>query len=244
MKTWLRHTLFTVSLIGGTAGLVVLNSVRKAEEMKYTCPKMVVESAENLHFLTADYITKRVENVYGSCIGRRPDSISLNKVEQCIKAVSVVKCCQAWITQDRIMHLTVSERVPLAKFINEGSGYYADADSVVFPLYDNYDAPVTVVYGPVRPDRKDEMMALANLCSRLEGEADWAETIDTIRVDSKGYITIRPSGSTVRYLFGNTEDIDGKIDRMRVWRDKLAAKCVDKEYAQINVEFSNRLICK
>jgi len=244
MKTWLRHTLFTAAMLAGTAGVFAVNVIRKNGMEKFTCSKICIEGCDSLKYLSDDFIIKRISTGYGACVGKRLDSIDLAVIEKGLKALPVVRDCQVWITTDRMMHVSIGEREAIAKFQKGERGFYIDADSVIFPLSDRYEAPVKVVVGSFSEGDREGLMDLAFLCLRFSEDKKWTQQIDTIVLSPKGHVRIKPKESRVTYFLGNTSEVEEKIARMEIFRDRLASKVPDKDYTEVNVEFKNRIICK
>lgn len=244
MKTWIRHTLFWVTLLAGSAGLMVINGMRKQEMRQYTCPEILVENADSLQFLSEGLITERISSTYGQCIGRRTDSIALAEIEYKMEQLDVVKKCDVWIPADGVLHVLLTEREPIAKFIKGVNGFYVDADAVIFPLYANYDAPVMTVRAKDLSIDKESLMAVSALCLRFKEDPVWGRLIDTLDLDGKGNISMVPSDNDVKVIFGNCKNIEDKILLMNLWKEKLTEEKTGKKYSEVNVGFENRIICK
>ena len=66
-----------------------------------------------------------------------------------MQAHSVVRDCEAWLTDDGVLHVQLCQRQPVVRFDDGTNGYYADATGFVFPLQARGSVDVPVVDGHI-----------------------------------------------------------------------------------------------
>ena len=242
MKIWVRHTVFTAIMLAGITGVLVLNHFRNSGSREFTCKGISVELLDSVRFLSEDELKERITARYGACIGRRIDSIALDRIESIILTDRTVRSCEAWITPDLILHIGVEQRYPIARFVTGDSGFYVDADGVFFPLHQSYTAPVPVICGNLRPDDTRWTRSVAGIADAFAKDEDWKGLVDSLWIDRRGDIRIRPEGSGVTYILGDPDGLGDKMDRMRIYRDSLSRNGI--RYSTVNVKYNNSIICK
>jgi len=193
---------------------------------------------------------------YGTYMGLRLDSVDLRKVETLIDGKSAVRKSQAWLTDDGILHISVTQREPVVRFQGAAGGFYADAEGYLFPLQNRHTARVPVVDGhlPLRLDKGYKGEA------RTEAEQQWVESVlDLVRylVDRKewndivGQITVRKDGNLVlipregqeRFLFGDPTGIDGKFSRIRAYYESIVPNR-EEPYRTVDVRYAGQIVCR
>ena len=152
---------------------------------------------------------------YGTYLGLRLDSVDLRRVEAVIDGKSAVRKSEAWLTDDGVLHVSVTQREPVVRFQSASGGFYADADGFLFPLQLRHTARVPVVDGnlPLRPgkDFKGEpatekerqwVRSMLELVRYLGERKEWNDLVGQITVDKDGNLVLIPREGTERFVFG------------------------------------------
>ena len=100
---------------------------------KGTLDVLVTDSLER-RFVTREDIEHWLETEYRAYAGLPLDSVNLDRIENIICAHSAVRDCEAWLTDDGILHVALSQRQPVMRIQDGQNGYYSDAEGFLFPL--------------------------------------------------------------------------------------------------------------
>ena len=193
---------------------------------------------------------------YGTYLGLRLDSVDLRKVESVIDGKSAVRKSQAWLTDDGILHISITQREPVVRFQSASGGCYADAEGYLFPLQLRHTVRVPVVDGaiPVKlgPGFKGEpetdaekqwIGSILGLVRWLGGRAEWNDLVGQISVSKDGNLVLIPREGQERFVIGSPTGIEAKFDRIRKYYESVAPR-EDKTYRTVDVRFDNQIICR
>ena len=138
MKAFVKYSLAGVLLAGLCTGIVVLYRNVRQENARIVCGRLDVNFADSLRFVTEQDIREYLDKRYGAYIGERLDSVQLARIEDMIESRSAVRRCEAWTTDDGVLHLEITQRAPVLRFQNGEQGFYVDERGYIFPLQINH----------------------------------------------------------------------------------------------------------
>lgn len=259
MKPVFRRGLGLLLLAGCAAVWMLASSMSVRDRRARTCQgrdrlEVVVCDSLERRFVNREDVATWLENEYKSYVGLPLDSVDLRRVERLVEAHSVVRSCQAWLTDDGILHVALTQRQPVVKFNDGENGYYADASGFVFPLQERDEVEVPVVDGRIpmkipkgfKGTPADEAEAawlegIIGLVNTLRGTV-WEKNIVKISVDGKKDLVLRPRQGGERFLFGQPVRIQEKLGLMEAYYTSgLADKHV---YHSVDVRYRKQLVCR
>ena len=193
---------------------------------------------------------------YGTYLGLRLDSVDLRRVEAVIDGKSAVRKSEAWLTDDGVLHISVTQREPVVRFQSASGGFYADAEGFLFPLQLRHTARVPVVDGdlPLKPGKdfkgepetekeKQWVLSMLDLVRWLGERKEWNDLVGQITVRKDGNLVLIPREGAERFIFGTPTDIDAKFSRIRNYYESIAPGREDP-YRTVDVRFAGQIICK
>lgn len=238
MQTWLRHTLSTVLIAGFVTGMAFLGHAERMSRTSLVCERLIVEFADNYRFVNGEDVKAIILNKYGIYYNKQIDSLRLNEIEGQLCSHTAITNCQAWTTDDGNLHVRISQRKPVVRFMDGGNGFYADGDGYVFPLYQRFTAKTPVITGPL-PQDSSWIAKAAEMAAFMTPL--WEDRADSIGVDAKGNLTMK-FGAEELFIFGQP---DGHIEKFRKIKNYLEiVKSPDKEYNTIDLTYNKQLVCK
>ena len=221
-----------------------------------TCSGLETIIADSLErkFISPDDIRDWM-NDYGTYLGLRLDSVDLKKVEAIIDGKSSVRKSQAWLTDDGVLHVSITQREPVVRFQGASGGFYADADGYLFPLQNRHTARVPIVDGalPIKlgkgykglPETEKEqewVASMLGLVRYLGARKEWNDLVGQITVRPDGNLMLIPREGSERFLFGGPTGIDAKFDRIRKYYEGVAPMR-ETPYRTVDVRFDGQIIC-
>ena len=222
-----------------------------------TCNGLDVRIADSLDrkFITPDDIRDWMAD-YGTYLGQRLDSVDLRRVETVIDGKSAVRKSQAWLTDDGVLHVSITQREPVIRFQSASGGYYADADGFLFPLQNRHTVRVPVVDGalplhlgqgykgiPQTEEERTWVLSMLELVRWLGARAEWNDLVCQITVQKDGNLVLVPREGSERFLFGTPTGIPGKFDRIQKYYESVAP-AREKPYRLVDVRYEGQIICK
>lgn len=257
MRKPVRYIISTATLLAVLLLCVFVRAKARENRQLLTCDGIKVEYADDYRFVTEDDIKAYLDESYGPYIGQRLDSIRLDRIERTLDERSAISSSQAYTTDDRLLHIRITQMEPVVRFQMGERGFYADARGHMFPLQSNYTSHVPVIDGNIpidcpdgykgapRTDKEKAWMdGVMSMLSYMGKSKVWQENIVQIHVDGDGNIVMVPREGKERFIFGSPFDAEAKFGRMeRYYRSIVPAKG-EGYYSTVNVQFDNQIVCK
>lgn len=256
MKKGVRNILYLallVVLMVGFGSIVVLS--RAGRDSK-KCHSVLVNIAEPYRFVTEEDVVNRLKKGYGDCIGKHLDSLQLHRIEEIIDGEGAVKKSQAYITEDGVLHISVTQREPFVRFQDSDFGFYVDHEGYIFPLQKNYTSHVIVVDGRVPVNvpvgykglapRKDEQAWVSGMISMLDfmHGTIWEKNIVQIHVEEGGQLCLVPREGKEKFIFGKPVEVKEKFDRIERYYGFIKPSVEDGHYSRVDVRYDGQIVCK
>lgn len=259
MSKTVRHIINISSAVLLTACLVAAYLFGVSCRAPLKCAGLNIEIADSTtnSFVSAADVKKYLDREYGDYIGQPLDSIDLAKVERIIDGRSAVHKSQAFTTRDGMLNVRVTQRTPIVRFQKEDGGFYADAEGFLFPLQNSYSARVQIVDGdiPLKANsgykgeitdekEKEWLIKVLNLVNYMENSKVWKDKIVQITVSDGGELTLVPRVGKERFLFGQPEDISGKLRKMEMYYTHILPEKGSDAYTSVSVEYDGQIVCR
>lgn len=254
MKQRARIILTSVLVIVFIAGTVALRLNVNVQRSGLTCNDITICFKDSLKFISESDIKGWMDSKYGPYIGQRIDSIRLEKIEKILDSQSAVLKSEAYIADDGILHISISQRSPVIRFNKGWTGFYADQRGYIFPLQKSYDAKVPVIEGNIPVSYSEGYKGVVEneqqrlwLCSvidmidqihknkRINGK------LEKISVNAKGDLILKLNDGKEKFIIGMPYDIKDKLERIEKYYTFIKD---NKNYEYVNVKFDNEIICK
>ena len=116
MKRAVRITLQSLFFLVSLAGMGTRLYLSAQKRHRISCSELRVNIVDGEKFVTAQQIDAFILRAYGVCRGERIDSIGLDRIERLICSRDEVKGCEAWVTEDGVLHVDVLQRTPVMRF--------------------------------------------------------------------------------------------------------------------------------
>ena len=257
MKPFVRTLLAALAVAACLSLWLVGDHVNARSRKETTCRGVEAVIADSLErrFITREDITDWMQD-YGTYIGLRLDSVDVHRVEALIDGKSAVRKSQAWLTDDGILHISVTQREPVVRFQGASGGFYADVEGFLFPLQNRHTVRVPVVDGalplqlekefkgePPTDEEKQWVSSILGLIRYLRGQKDLNDLVSQITLLRDGNLVLIPREGPERFLFGNATSADAKFSRIRKYYEAVAPTR-EKPYRTVDVRFDGQIVCK
>ena len=257
MKAFVKYSLAGVLLAGLCTGVAFLYRNVRQENARIVCGRLDVNFADSLRFVTEQDIREYLDKRYGAYIGERLDSVQLARIEDMIESRSAVRRCEAWTTDDGVLHLEITQRAPVLRFQNGEQGFYVDERGYIFPLHPTYTAPVPVVEGAIpvdvpagfkgeaREERERAWIAGVLAMNRFTSASrTWQRRITHIRVRPGGELCLDLDGRDEQFFVGQPDNIPDKFMRIDRYLGVIAPSKPEGYYNTVNVKYNQQIICR
>ena len=173
--------------------------------------------------------------------------LDVHGIEKAIKSDPWVADAQVFVDVDRVMHMYVTQRVPVARlFKQDGTSYYLDSTLHAMPLSDNYTYYTTVVTNA--PDMHSDSAGMVlkakivKMVRTLQADRFWNAQVSQVIIDSVGAFEFVPVLGNQRIRFGDTTNAAEKLANLVVFYKKVLNRIGWDKYEVLDVRFNNQVV--
>lgn len=235
----------------------LVNASAKARVHEITCNKLQVRILDDWDFVSEEDIKGYIEKFYGSYIGSRLDSLELYKIESILDSRSAVLKSEAWYTDDGILHVSITQREPVARFEGASGSFYIDDRGFIFPVQNGYNKLLPVIDGDVpvkvepgfkgeaaHPDERAWIRSILGLVSYMKSSGVWYGNIVQLHSDPRGELVLVPRTGREKIIFGRPEDVKDKFNRLRKYYEYVVPEKGEGYYSTVNVKYKGQIVCR
>ena len=183
---------------------------------------------------------------------KRLEELDVERIEQVLEQDPFIENAESFVDAAGNLNLKIFQRQPILRIIdNNNLNYYLDKNGVKMPLSKYFSARVPIVTGAVPPyvsdfllRKKYALKEVFNLVQILNADAFFAPMIQQIVVDAAGEFTIIPILGDQKIRIGTLDDIDGKLDRLKIFYKEAMPYEGWKKYNSISVKYQGQIVCK
>jgi cell division protein FtsQ len=224
------------------------------------CNSIAVMNNDTLrgNFITQEDIIELLDNKFGGVLGNQLNNVNTYAIENEIKKLGIVKDCNAYVTINGALNITISERQPVVRIINsEGHSYYLDSEGTIIPLSERVSPHVLVVNGyinegfdPLRfrnvrtkEDSGAIMTDILHLVNYIHQHELWRSQFVQVYVNKKHEFELVPRVGAHIIELGSAEDFKKKLKKLEALYYQGLNKEGWNQYIHINLKYKNQIVC-
>lgn len=255
MKKGLRITLSLAILAALVLAFIAIFRMNKDKRRELACLGVRVEFADEYRFVTKEDVEAYLKKDYGPYIGKRLDSLNLEKVENILEKKSAVLKTDAYTTPDGYLNVRIWQRAPVVMFKKADIGFYSDDHGFLFPLQSNYVSKVQAIDGnipleyakgykgePKTDKEKQWLDGILKFVDYIASSPQWKDAFSRISVDADGDLIMFPAEGKERFIFGTPEDMEKKFNRIRSYYTAIVPS--KGHYGSVNVKYRRQIVCR
>lgn len=189
--------------------------------------------------------------------------IDPGRIEHILENNAYISDAEVYKELNGDLHVDVTTRQPIMRIYNlRGESVYIDEDGVFMPLSPQYASRAPIVNGMIVLDfapfigrsisdlrqgseSKDiatiaEVYDIVRFCRE---EELWKAQFNQFYVNHEREIELIPRVGDHHILVGNAQDIDKKLNKLRMFYEKGLSKTGWNEYKVINLKYANQVVC-
>lgn len=241
------QTLVTLVTVAGCA-VAMLSADRRQESHTIRDVQLHVESSGGVHFLTE-------EDVYRKLFTARhltPESLRLSaldtrSMEAILKSNPWVREAQVYADAERVLHVTVAQRVPVVRlFAEDGTSYYLDAALQTMPLSGQYTHYTPVVTGV--PVLGNDSVGNAirgkilGLVQRIGRDSFWAAQVSQVNMRAGGGFELIPVLGRQCIILGDTTKLAAKLGNLFAFYKQVQNKVGWDKYNTLDLRYDGQVV--
>lgn len=173
--------------------------------------------------------------------------IDLNKMERIILSNPWVESAQVYIDNKKIMHVNVSQRVPVARlFEQNGNSYYLDETLKTMPLSDKYSYYATIVTNV--PELKNDSASnsikaqIVAMVKHIDRDTFWRAQVSQLIWNADETFEIEPVLGHHRILLGDTSQRVEKFNNLFAFYKKVLNRIGWDKYEVLDLRFNGQVV--
>lgn len=245
-------------LLAGIAGILFVSGrERHAGIQMTTCSSIVVEFSDDMNFINADDVKDYIAKGYGNCSGKRLEEIDLGKIEEVLDKKSAIRKSEAYTTTDGTLHIMISQRKPVVRFVSDKGGWYADETGFIFPLQKKFTSRVPIVDGAIPLDisrdykglpktkyEKAWVEGILDFVQYLNENRKWRDAVAQIHVEGNGHLVIVPRNGREKFEIGRPDEFKKKFAKIEDYYKFIVPEKGADAYTKVNVSFDGQIVCR
>jgi len=255
----IKQFLLTGAWLGLVLGLLVVmgfvNHNRK--DAKCTGLSINIDNSHGLFFIDGDDVRSYIFEVAGDMIGQPIKNINISDLENKVSAMNAVEKAEVFTDLRGNVTIEIVQRKPIARvFLANGKSGYIDEWGKWMNLSTKFTARVIAINGFL-PEWKGEINTVRS--PEIENLEFWnqvyflTQTIrsddflnaqfEQIYVESNRDIVLIPRVGRHSILLGNTEYLDRKFEKLKLFYKDGIAKVDWNKYKQIDLRYKDQVVC-
>ena len=238
-----RFLLFFASLV--LFGYLVYSILYFKENMQEkVCEdfKVFVKDSIDKQFIQAKDIELLLKKAQMHPIGKPLAEINTMEMEEAISANKLVKSVEVFTTHKGCLMAIIHQRNPVMRVISHRDGsYYIDAERERMPTSQNYTVYLPLATGYITEEfAKNELYDFVMYISR---SSSWDALIEHVVVDQDKKVHIVPRAGDFKIALGTLDNYKEKLDKLQLFIDKGLNTVGWNRYSEVNLEYSNQVVC-
>lgn len=191
--------------------------------------------------------------------GNGAAGLSTAELEKALEDIPSVKNAEVYRRINGVVGIEIEQRVPVCRIHDlSGSQYYLDENGEPFPTNEHYTARVPLVngnlYEPYQMRRgkmdSDTIRAISKLDDvsalfrSIRKDPFRSALVEQVWIAENGDFEIVPKIDDHLILFGDTTEMDGKFNKLRIFYEEGLNTKGWNLYKTVNLKYKNQIICK
>jgi cell division protein FtsQ len=250
----LKKILSTIAWSGIVLGLMVVmgfvNHTRK--QAKCSGININMDYSDGLFFIDEDDVRNHIYEVHGDLIGEPIQRINISDLEIQLTEMNAVKKAEVFTDLTGNLSIEITQRKPVARiFMSDGKSGYIDENGEWMNLSKKFTARVIVINGSLTPwddgnnniEEQSQWDVLFYLTQTIRNDAFLNAQFEQIYVKKDGDIVLIPRVGRHSILLGNTEELDKKFEKLKLFYKDGIANVDWNKYKQIDLRFKDQVVC-
>ncbi|MCD6091489.1 MAG: hypothetical protein J7J72_08320 [Bacteroidales bacterium] len=225
------------------------------------CKKLSIElkNKNNYPLLTSpvELRTELLEN-HDPIEGQKIKNLNLEHIENNVGQIAYLKNYNTYFTIDGDLVLKASPRKAIMRVYNQaGQHFYLGEDNVVMPLSSQHRLRLLLANGALPKLKMDYFKQSRNdtlvlpdiykkiyiLAAKIQKDEFLNALIDEIYIKTNQEIELIPKTGVNYIEFGDTNNLENKLKRLKIFYIKGKEKIDWSIYKSINLEYKNQVVC-
>lgn len=220
------------------------------ESKDVVCRSIEIEFGSNeLIQVDKDELIRLVKAADKDVLNKKLTQINSEIIEKAVKKHEAILNAEVYkvIAKDSssykgILTVKVKHREPVVRIMSETASYYLDEFGGKIPISSNYTANVLATTGYFSEKFAKEQLLPFVLF--IENDEFWQAQIEQVHIEKDGEVLLTPLVGEHIIEFGNLEDYQKKLQKMKAFYEQVLAKNNWNKYKTVSLKYNNQVIAK
>lgn len=197
-------------------------------------------------------VVNSIVSKYGSAIdGLAIREADVQKIEELAKENPFVNKAEVYIDARSRLCINVSQNNPVLRiFDKNGQSFYIDKDLKYFPVSRHASPRILIASGNIPPydslnvaQGKHVITELAKISEAVNKDQFSQSNTEQLYVEDDGDIVLAGKLGNQRFILGDAERIEEKLDYIKIYYENIASTEGWKRYRYVNLKFNGQIVC-
>ncbi|NQU55361.1 MAG: hypothetical protein HQ522_22825 [Bacteroidetes bacterium] len=220
------------------------------ESKDVVCRSIEIDFGSNeLIQVDKDELIRLVKAADKDILNKKLTQINSEIIEKAVKKHEAILNAEVYkvITKDSssykgVLTVKVKHREPVVRIMSETASYYLDEFGGRIPISSNYTANVLATTGYFSEKFAKEQLLPFVLF--IENDEFWQAQIEQVHIEKDGEVLLTPLVGEHIIEFGNLEDYQKKLQKMKAFYEQVLAKNNWNKYKTVSLKYNNQVIAK
>ena len=242
MKSMVKKILLIVAVVLCCGAVLVGGAWCSVQHDDSPCSmvKIVIRDSIQRQFVDAMELEMYLKRNGYFPQGKMISEVDCHAIEQCLLKHDVVRTAACYKSPFQVVHIHITQRVPMLSVVSDNGCYYVDTDRRIMPVREQIDTDVPVFRGNV--SSRAAMEEYFDFVAWLNGNHYWRTQIKDVQVKNPKYVVLSQKDYSAKIVLGSLDNYATKLSKLK----KLYTKGFDRigypEYREYDLRFDNQIV--
>lgn len=248
--------LIVIALLFLAVGFIYWSVNKRAATLSEGLEIVIDKMMSGRDLLTVGDVQKIIQRsfVYNLVEEKVPLSkLDVRAIERVLEDEPFVLDAEVFIDAQNQLYVHIQQREPIYRIIDvNNENYYMDKTGKQMPMSAHSTARVIVATGEIppytpdfkKPEKKHFLNDLNELIYKIRHDDFLHAQVEQIYVNQYKEFTLIPKVGKQKILLGKYEDIDDKLQRLKLFYEEGMSREGWNKYKTINLKYRKQIVCK
>lgn len=175
-------------------------------------------------------------------LGKTMEAVDCHAIEQCLQGHDMLRKVECYKSPFGVVHIGVTQRVPVLYVVTNDGCYYVDSDRLVMPVRKQINVDVPVLKGAVSERAARE--EYYDFVAWLDDDSYWGARVKSVHVSHPKHVVLHQEAPDAKIIIGALEGYEKKLAKLRKVYTKGAMLIDSIGYSAYDLRFEGQVVGK
>jgi cell division protein FtsQ len=261
MKKIIIISVWGILITGAIILIILLNNKNKNISCKGI--EVYIDYQSEDYFIIEEDVLALIKSFEGEIVGKKMSAIKIYEIENLIHCNPYVLKADVYATMNGLVKINIKQRKPIVRVINVyNESFYIDNTGKVMPVNPKYPSRSIIANGNIFDKftlttcldtignkiydsilKTTPLFKIFELSQYIDKNDFLKAQIEQIYLNDEKEFELIPKIGNNTILFGDTEDMKEKFEKLIVFYRKGLNTIGWNKYKFINLKFKNQIVC-